>query len=117
MQWIEVDSELDEDEDEAEQSSDEAVLDENELGSESELDEAEPSDESKEILDENESDNEDSNTSRYAINENYKPPSLSTKRKVIDIETAEESEDVPAEPLQEIGNQRVLRRRSKKLKL
>jgi hypothetical protein len=93
------------------------VLDQNESGSESELDEAEPSDESKEILDENESDNEDSNTSRYAINENYKPPSLSTKRKVIDIETAEESEDVPAEPLQEIRNQRVLRRRSKKLKL
>ena len=110
-----MDSELDEDEDEAEQSSDEAVLDENESGSESELDEAEPSDESKEILDENESDNEDSNTSRYAINENYKPPWLSTKRKVIDIETAEE--DVPAEPLQEIGNQRVLSRRSKKLKL
>jgi len=109
-----VDSELDEDEDEDEQSSDEDVLDENESGSESELDEAEPSDESKEILDENESDSEDSNTSRYAINENYKPPSLSTKRKVIDIE---ESEDVPAEPLQEIGNQRVLRRRSKKLKL
>ena len=65
---------------------------------------------------ENESDSEDSNTNRYAINENYKPPSLSTKRKV-DIETAEESEDVPAEPLQEIRNQRVLRRRSKKLKL
>ena len=114
MTEILSDSELEEDEDEAEQSSDEAVLDENESGSESELDEAEPSDESKEILDENESENEDSNTSRYAINENYKPPSLSTKRKVIDIE---ESEDVPAEPLQEIRNQRVLRRRSKKLKL
>ena len=34
---------------------------------------------------------------------------------LLDIETAEE--DVPAEPLQEIGNQRVLSRRSKKLKL
>ena len=93
MTEILSDSELEEDEDEAEQSSDEAVLDENE------------------------SDSEDSYTSRNAINENYKPPSLSTKRKVIDIETAEESEEVPAEPLQDIGNRRVLRRRSKKLKL